>query len=315
MITAITGRVFTMLLTAFIVLVVIFVLIQLLPGDPVAALLGPDATSEDINRLRTLYGLDRPIVEQLGAYLQRVVRGDFGTSIAYQMPVLSLIQGRVETTLWLALTALVVMLVIGIPFGVIAAVCRGTWIDQGLLLFALVGVSVPTFWLGLLLMQWFAAGLGWLPSSGFRSIVETWNLANIRYMILPGLTLGLAESALLARITRSNMLDVLSMDYINTARGKGLASRTVVMRHAFRNASVGIITVFGFTFAKLFSGAVVTETVFALPGIGRLVVESVLSRDYPVIQALLVIIALLYLLINALTDILYSVLDPRLRYQ
>jgi len=308
-------RIAGVLVTAVVVLVIAFFLIRLIPGDPAGVALGPEATPERINEFREQMGLNQPLPVQFGIFVGRLLHGDFGTSIFFRQPVSQVILSRVETTFWLTCAALLVTLLIGVPLGVIAAVKRGTWIDQLLLLAALVGVSLPSFWLGLLLILLFAVDLRWLPSSGFPSVFLTGQIANLRYIILPAVTLGVAECALLARLTRSSMLDVLRTDYITTARAKGLKESRIIIKHGLRNAAIPIVTVIGFTIAKLFAGAVVTETVFALPGIGRLAIEAILSRDYPVIQALMVVVALTYLVFNLLTDLVYAVIDPRVSYR
>lgn len=308
-------RILGVVVTALVVLVIAFFLIRLIPGDPAGVALGPEATPERITEFREAMGLNEPLPVQFAIFLGRLAHGDLGTSIFFRQPVAQVILSRVETTFWLTCAALLVTLVIGIPLGVIAAVKRGTWVDQGLLLLALVGVSMPSFWLGLLLMLLFAVNLHWLPSSGFPSVFLTGQIANLRYVILPALTLGVAECALLARLTRSSMLDVLRTDYVRTARSKGLRESRIIIKHGLRNAAIPIVTVIGFTIAKLFAGAVVTETVFALPGIGRLAIEAILSRDYPVIQALMVVVALTYLVFNLLTDLVYGLIDPRVTYR
>jgi peptide/nickel transport system permease protein len=298
----------------FLVLIIVFFLIRLIPGDPAAVMLGPDASPKDIERLRHLMGLDQPLMVQFGRYLLRVFRGDFGMSIAFHMPVTKLILQRLETSFLLALCSAVVVFCLGVPPGILAAVKRNTWIDQCLLMFALLGASIPSFWLGLMLMLAFAVKIPLFPTSGFSSVFQTGNLANFRYLVLPSLTLGFVNSALVARLTRSSMLEVLQEDYIRVARSKGVRESRVILKHALRNAAIPIVTVFSFTFAGLMSSAVVTESVFALPGVGRLVVESVLRRDYPTIQGLMIMIAFLYLIINLITDITYAFIDPRIRY-
>lgn len=308
-------RLLAMLPTLLLVLAVSFFLIHFIPGDPAAVMLGPHATVEQIEALRHEMGLDQPIAVQFGQYMADVFRGDFGKSVFFHKPVTRVILERVETSVLLALCSMVVVFAIGIPSGILAAVRHNTWIDQAFLTVALLGASIPSFWLGLLLMLVFAANLGWLPSSGFPSVLETGNISNLRYLILPAVTLGFANAALLARLTRSSVLDVLQEDYINTARAKGLTESAIILKHTLRNAAIPVITVLGFTFAGLLSATVVTESVFALPGIGRLIVESVLRRDYPVIQGVMVFVAFLYLAINLLTDLTYAMLDPRIQYQ
>ncbi|HNR24214.1 MAG TPA: ABC transporter permease [Candidatus Bipolaricaulis anaerobius] len=315
MVSYIMRRVLALVPTLFLVLAVSFFLIHFIPGDPAVVMLGPHATVEQIEALRHEMGLDQPIGIQFGRYIVDVFHGDFGNSIFFHIPVTHVILQRVEPSVLLALCSMVVVFVIGIPSGILAAAKPNTWLDQAFLVIALLGASIPSFWLGLLLMLVFAVNLGWLPSSGFPSVFETGNISNLRYLVLPSITLGFANAALLARLTRSSVLDVLQEDYINTARAKGVAESCVLLRHALRNAAIPIVTVLGFTFAGLLSATVVTESVFALPGIGRLIVESVLRRDYPVIQGVMVFVAFLYLSINLLTDMTYAMLDPRIHYK
>ena len=307
-------RILSMIPTLFLVTVVSFFLIHLIPGDPAAVMLGPYATEDQVEQLSHAMGFDKPIIIQFRKYVSRLVRGDLGQSILFHIPVEELILQRAETSIMLAIFATIVSFLIGITSGIVSAVKRNTWIDQSLLTVSLLGVSIPSFWLGLMMMSVFAAKLHWLPSSGFPSICKTGNLANLRYLVLPALTLGFGNSALLARLTRSSMLDVFQEDYITTARSKGVPEVRLILKHALRNASIPVVTVLSFTFAGLLSRAVVIESVFALPGVGRLVVESVLARDYPTIQGIMIVVAFTYLFVNFLTDVAYSVLDPRIRY-
>lgn len=291
----------------------IFMFIRLIPGDPAAVMLGDLATSETIAALRAEMGLDRSLLHQYVIWLSAVLRGDLGDSIFFQVPVISLIGDGLETSCLLALTTMVWIVVIGLPIGMLAAVRSGSWLDQCLSGMAMFLASVPTFWVGLYLIFIFAATLGWLPSSGYPSIFEEGGLANLRYLLLPSLALAAPNAALIIRLTRSSMLDVYREDYIRTARSKGIHPLAIVIRHVFRNALITVVSAIGFTIAALISEAVVTETVFSLPGIGRMVVQSILRRDYPVIQGTILIIVLLYLVINLIVDILYAWLDPRVR--
>ena len=315
MVSYLIRRVLAMLPTLLIVMVVSFFLIHFIPGDPAAVMLGPHATVDQVEQLRHAMGLDQPITVQFGKYVSQVFQGDLGQSILFHMPVTKLMLQRAETSIMLALFSMIVVLCIGIPSGIVAAIKRNTWIDQVLLTTALLGASIPSFWLGLLLILMFAVRLHWLPSSGYPPVFATGDLANLRYLILPAVTLGFSNSALLARLTRSSMLDVLQEDYINTARAKGVSESRVILQHALRNAAIPIVTVLSFTFAGLLSGTVVTESVFALAGVGRLVVESVLGRDYPTIQGIMLVVAFIYLFINFATDVIYVFLDPRIQYQ
>jgi len=292
---------------------IVFLLIHLIPGDPAAVMAGADATPEDVARMRNAMGLDRPLHEQYGRWLFRAVQGDLGQSIFLERPVTVAIGERLEPTILLTTFSLIVALIIGIPAGVLSGAHPNTWLDKGMMVVAMLGVSIPAFWLGLNLIYLFAYKLRWLPPGNYVSLSRSVPTA-IYYMILPSLSLGFGQSALIARMVRSCMLEVLAQDYIRTARAKGLAERVVVYVHALRNAMVPTSTVIGMTIAVLMGGAVITETVFNIPGAGRLVVSSVLRRDYPVIQGIILFIALVYVVMNILVDVLYCLIDPRIRY-
>jgi peptide/nickel transport system permease protein len=294
--------------------VIIFAFIHLVPGDPIYVLLGDTATPDQVDALRGRLGLDQPIIVQYLRWAGNALTGDLGRSIFFQAPVLSVIADGAETSALLACMTMVWVILIGLPIGMIAAVRHGTWLDQGLSGAAMLMASVPTFWVGLYLILIFAAWLGWLPSSGYPSVFEG-GITNLRYLILPSLTLAAPNAALILRLTRASMLDVSREDYVRTARAKGIRPWQVVRRHILRNALLTIVGAFGFTFAALLSEAVVTETVFALPGIGRLVVQSILRRDYPVIQGVILVIVVLYLVINLIVDLSYRLLDPRVELQ
>ncbi|MCW5693276.1 MAG: ABC transporter permease [Pseudolabrys sp.] len=302
------------LVTLWAASVIIFAFIHLIPGDPIYVLLGDTATPDQVDRLRRELGLDEPIVVQYLQWAGHALRGDLGQSIFFQAPVARVIADGAETSILLATMTMIWVVLIGVPIGTIAAVRHGTWLDQGLSGVAMFFASVPTFWVGLYLILIFAATLGWLPSSGYPSIFEG-GPANLRYLILPSLTLAAPNAALILRLTRASMLDVSREDYVRTARAKGIRPWQVVWRHILRNALLTVVSAFGFTFAALMSEAVVTETVFALPGIGRLVVQSILRRDYPVIQGIILVIVVLYLVINLLVDLAYRLLDPRVELQ
>jgi len=295
--------------------VIIFLFIHAIPGDPIYVLLGDEATPEQVEALRVRMGLDQPFLVQYFLWVENVLKGDFGTSIFFQTPVTTVIRDGGETSLLLATITMAWIVLFGVPIGVLAAIRQGTWIDQGLSGLAMFLASIPTFWVGLYLILIFAAWLGWLPSSGYPSIFEEGGLANLRYMLLPSLTLAAPNAALILRLTRASMLDVAKEDYVRTARAKGIRPYRVVMRHILRNALLAVVSAFGFTFAALISEAVVTETVFALPGIGRTVVQSILRRDYPVIQGVILVIVTLYLVINLIVDITYRYLDPRVELE
>ncbi len=307
------GRLFALLPVLLVVAVVVFMLVHVTPGDPARVLLGQDATEAQVAALRHDLGLDRPLPVQFTLWLGRALRGDLGTSLFLRMPVSRDIVQHLGPTVTLSVLGLGVALLIGIPVGVVSAVFRNSWLDQLSLALAMLGAAVPSFWLGLSLIILFAVDLGWLPSSGYQSPAGgLWLSA--QYLVLPAIALGLPNSSLIIRFTRSSLLDVLGNDYIRTARAKGLRGRAVVFRHALRNALVPILTVVGLTFAALMGGAVVTENVFSLPGIGQLVVSSVLRRDYPVIQGVVLMVATAYVVINLAVDLLYFAVDPRVRY-
>lgn len=291
--------------------VIIFFFIHAIPGDPLYVLLGDSATPDQVDALRTRLGLDQPIVFQYFHWLTNVARGDLGTSIFFQAPVTRVIRDGAETSILLASITMIWITLIGVPVGVIAAMRHGSWLDQSLSGVAMLFASIPTFWVGLYLILIFAAWLGWLPSSGYPSIFEQGGLTNLRYLLLPSLALAAPNAALILRLTRASMLDVAREDYIRTARAKGIRPMRVILRHILRNALLAVVSAFGFTFAALISEAVVTETVFALPGIGQLVVQSILRRDYPVIQGIILVTVVLYLAVNLLVDLSYRLLDPR----
>ena len=313
MLSYLTGRILALAPVLLVVAIVVFLLIHLTPGDPARVLLGQDATPEQVQNLRHEMGLDRPLPVQFVLWFGRALHGDLGLSFFQRIPVTADILLHASPTVTLSLMAITVSLLIGIPAGVISAVYRNSWLDQGSLALAMLGAAVPSFWLGLSLIVIFAVNLGWLPSSGYRAPAEGIGLS-LHYLILPALALGLPNSSLIIRFTRSSLLDVIGNDYIRTARAKGVSERAVIFHHALRNALVPILTVVGITFAALMGGAVVTETVFSLPGIGQLVVASVLRRDYPVIQGVILMVATVYVLINLAVDLMYFLVDPRVKY-
>ena len=308
-------RILTLIPTLLAASALVFLFIHLIPGDPAAVLLGDTATPEEIAELNREMGLDQPIFTQYVLWLGNLLQGDLGTSIFFQEPVLSVIADGAETSVLLALMTMLWIVLIGVPVGVVSATKHGSWLDQFISGAAMLAASVPTFWLGLYFILIFAVGLGWLPSSGFPSIFEEGGLANLRYLLLPSLTLAAPNAALIIRLIRASMLDVQREDYVRTARSKGLHPARVAYKHVFRNALIAVAAAFGFTFAALISEAVVTETVFSLPGIGRLVVQSILRRDYPVIQGVILVIVALYMIINLLVDLAYAWLDPRVSLQ
>lgn len=296
-----------------VVAIFVFSLLYITPGDPAAVIAGDIATAEDIARIHHQLGLDEPFLWRFGGWLWGVLRGDLGISIFTNLPVAQLIGQQLEPTLALTTTALVVTVIFAIPLGVIAAWKVGTWIDRGVMIFAVIGFSLPAFVLAYLLILAFSIELDWLPVQGYVSIREGF-APFIQHLILPSIALGLIYGALIARITRASMLEVLSQDYIRTAQAKGLANETVLVRHALKNAAVPIVTVIGIGIALLISGVIVTETVFAIPGIGRLTVDAILRRDYPIIQGVILLFSAAYVLVNLAVDISYTLLDPRVRY-
>ena len=302
------GMVIVMLLVATLV----FLITRHAPGDPAAVMLGEQATAADIAQLRASYGLDKPLPVQFAYWLGELARGNLGQSIFLQRPVTQALAERAEPTFFLTMFAMAIAMLIGIPCGIAAAVWRNSWIDQIFSGSAMLGASIPSFWLGLILMQMFAVSLGWFPVAGYGDPGVP--LSNrLHHLVLPAIVLGIVNSALILRFSRASMLDVLGEDYIRTARAKGVSERRVVLHHALRNALIPVVTVLGLTFALLIGGAIVTETVFGLPGIGNLVVSAVLRRDYPVIQGALLVIAGIYVLINFSIDLLYAVVDPRVK--
>lgn len=296
-----------------VVATVSFVLIRLAPGDPASVLAGPDATTEDLAQLRTALGMDQPLPVQLVKWYGRLAQGDLGQSIFLRRPVVQAVVERLEPTLLLTLWGTLLAIVIGVPAGIVSARYHNTAVDQSFMALALLGLSIPNFLLGLLMILVFGVWLGWLPVSGYVPLDEgVW--LNVRSLLMPAVSLGLVQSALVARITRSSMLDVLREQYILSGRAKGLSERAVIYKHALKNAIIPTLTVIGITVALLIGGAVVIETVFNIPGVGRLIISAVLRRDYPVVQGVVLLIAVTYTVINLLVDLAYLVIDPRIRY-
>jgi peptide/nickel transport system permease protein len=290
----------------------VFLLLKLTPGDPVGVILGPDASEEQRQALREELGLNDPLPEQYFRWLGDAVQGDLGDSLFLNEPVLSALADRAVPTLLLTVFSTLVALSIGLPTGIVASQNRGNWLDVGTMAIAILGISMPTFWLGLNLILIFAVELRWLPVAGYASPSEgLWE--SFRYLILPAITLGVAQAALLARMTRSMMLEVLGTEYVRVARAKGLTERRVVYFHAFKNALIPLINVAGLIFAALLGGAVVTEQIFNIPGVGRLLIQAVGRRDVPLVQGTVLVIAAIYVIVNLLVDVISAVLDPRLR--
>ncbi|AYO84480.1 ABC transporter permease [Methylobacterium brachiatum] len=291
----------------------VFSLLYFAPGDPAAIIAGDQATPDDVARIRASLGLDRPFLVRFGEWSWQILQGDLGTSIFTNLPVTTMIGQRVQPTVSLMLVTLILAIVVAVPLGVVAAWKAGSLIDRLVMGLAVLGFSVPVFVVGYVLAYVFALELGWLPVQGYTPIEQglwPW-FANL---ILPAVTLGLVYIALIARVTRATMLDVLSQDYVRTARAKGLAQGPVLFIHALKNAAVPIVTVIGIGIALLIGGAVVTETVFAIPGLGRLTVDAILRRDYPVIQGVVLLFSFVYVLVNLAIDLFYTLLDPRIRY-
>ena len=306
-------RFISMIPTFVLAAVLVFSFMHLMPGDPAAVMLGDSATEDQVIALRKEMGFDKPIYIQFFKWFSGIFKGDLGRSIFFHKPVAEVILARAETSILIAIFSMTLIILVGIPIGIISAVKYNSVADQLLSGSAMFGASVPTFWLGLNLMLIFSVVLGWLPSSGFPSFLESGDITDLRYLILPCVTLAAPNSALIIRLTRASMLDVLKEDYVTSARAKGLSEIKVNIKHVFRNALIAIVSVLGFTFVGLASGTVVTETVFSLPGVGRLIVESILRRDYPVIQGIILIIAVAYMVFNLLIDYCYTFLDPRIR--
>jgi peptide/nickel transport system permease protein len=312
--TYLAKRLWSLVPVMFVVATLVFFLVHLTPGDPASVILGPDAPQEAIAELRARLGLDKPLPVQFVRWFAQVLQGNLGESLFLRRPVTQAIAERLEPTLLLAGIATVFAVIIGIPTGVLAAVYRNTWLDRLFMSISVFGVSMPNFWLALNLIFLFALTLAILPVSGYVPLRDD-PLMTLRFLLLPAFSLGFPQSALIARMTRGSMLDVLSQDYVRTARAKGLSEQLVIYKHALKNTMITVITVIGIVLAITLSGSVVIETIFGLPGIGRLIINSVLRRDYPVIQGTVLFIAASYVLVNLLIDLLYIYLDPRIKYQ
>jgi peptide/nickel transport system permease protein len=300
------SRLISLLIVVVGVITLVFLLIHLVPGDPVEVMLGENATPADQAALREALGLNLPLSTQWWTYMSRLLQGDLGTSLYYREPIINMLLERLPATLELAVAGLGVAVLIALPLGSIAALRKDTLWDRGSMLFSLLGVSIPNFWMGPLLIILFSLQLGWLPVSG---------RAGFSALILPALTLGTALAAILARMVRATLLEILHEDYIRTARAKGLCEFAVIRHHALRNAALPIITILGLQLGTLLGGAVITEIIFAWPGIGQLTIESIQRRDYPVVQACVLLISLSYVMVNTATDLLYAWLDPRVHYR
>lgn len=296
-----------------IVALFVFSLLYIAPGDPAVVIAGDQASLEDIERIRQSLGLDRPFIVRFSEWVLNVLRGDLGKSIFTGLPVVELIRQRIEPTLSLMVVTLIVAIVIAVPVGVVAAWRAGGWIDRAVMAMAVAGFSVPVFVVGYLLAYVFALELDWFPVQGYTPLSQGF-LPWLENLVLPSIALGFVYIALIARITRATMLEVLSQDYIKTARAKGIGERSILFVHALKNAAVPIVTVIGIGIALLIGGAVVTESVFAIPGLGRLTIDAIVRRDYPVIQGIVLMFSFVYVLVNLAVDIIYTLLDPRIRY-
>lgn len=284
---------------------VVFFMVRLVPGDPAQVLAGERANRETVEQIRASLGLNEPLPTQYWIFISNAVRGDLGRSTRTRRPAFNDIGEAFPNTLQLALAALTVSIVLGIVLGIVSAVRQNTWVDTLSMLIALFGVSMPVFWLGLMLMYLFSVRLGWLPTTG---------MGTPAHLVLPAITLGLSSAAMIARMTRSSMLETLRQDYIRTARSKGLSEFVTINKHGLKNALIPVVTVVGLQFGTLLGGAVLTETVFAWPGVGRLMVDSIMARDYPVVQGAVLVVALSFILINLIVDVMYVYLDPTIRY-
>jgi peptide/nickel transport system permease protein len=313
MVSYILRRVLSTVPVMAIVALFVFSLLYIAPGDPATIIAGDQASPADIERIRQGLGLDRPFLVQFGTWFWRILHGDLGTSIFTNLPVSSLIAQRIEPTLSLMTITLVLTIVIAVPLGVVAAWKAGSWLDRIIMAFAVFAFSLPVFVVGYVLAYVFALQFEWLPVQGYTPLAEGF-LPWLQNLILPAVALGSVYIALIARITRASMLEVLQQDYIRTARAKGLDQRSILFVHALKNAAVPIVTVIGIGVALLIGGAVVTESVFAIPGLGRLTIDAILRRDYPVIQGIVLLFSFLYVLVNLMVDVTYTLVDPRIRY-
>ncbi|OED37494.1 peptide ABC transporter [Chromatiales bacterium (ex Bugula neritina AB1)] len=306
-------RILAVIPVLLVVLVIVFLMLRLTPGDPAANIAGDAATTEDIAELRVELGLEEPLLVQFGIYAKNLMQGDFGESFYYKRPVINMIADGVEPTLSLALFTIVIASLIAVPLGTLAAYKQGSFIDRMVMGFSVVGFSVPVFVIGYLLIYFLSVKLEWFPVQGYQHLEQ--GIGGWAYrLILPATALSVIFIALIARMTRTSVLEVLNEDYIRTARAKGLAERKVVMKHALRNAAVPIVTIIGIAIGILISGVVVTESVFVIPGLGLLTLDAIQGRDYPTVQALIILFSVVYVVINLVIDLLYTLLDPRIRY-
>ena len=298
-----------------VVALVVFSIVRFIPGDPAAVILGPEATIQQIEALREKMGLNDPLIMQLGKWFFNLLQGDLGDSLFYRLPVTTLIIQRLEPTLLLMVLGLAISMLLGIPAGIIAALKRNTFLDRAVMILSMLGISIPNFWLGLNLILLFSIRFRILPATGYVPVAEGNLLNSLKFLLLPAISVGLQNAADKARMMRSSMLDVLNSDFVRTARAKGLSEYFVIMKHALRNAMIPTLTTIGLAVARLAGGAVVTETVFNIPGAGRLVMTAISRRDYGVIQGHILFAALLYVVVNLVVDIIYKAIDPRVEYK
>ncbi|MBA8821844.1 peptide ABC transporter [Ochrobactrum sp. P6BS-III] len=306
-------RIFALVPVLLLVSIFVFLLLRLTPGDPAAILAGDAATTEQLERIREAMGLNEPILTQYFTWMGKILQGDLGVSLISGVPVLDMVSQRIGPTISIAILTIIIAVLVAIPMGVVAAWRHRSWIDYLVMSFSVLGFSVPVFLVGYVLLLIFSVNLGWLPVQGFKPLSSGFG-GFMERAILPALTLASIYIALIARMTRAAMLDVLGEDYIRTARAKGVSDRRLLFVHALKNAAVPVVTIVGTGFALLISGVVVTESIFNIPGIGRLTVDAVLARDYPVIQAMILLTSALYVFVNLLIDLSYTLFDPRIRY-
>lgn len=309
----IVKRILNMIPTLFIVAVIVFLITRMIPGDPAAVMLGPQAGAEEVKALSEKLGLDEPLHVQFLEYFGNIIQGDLGTSLAYSQPIIDLILERFPNTVILAISALLIAIIVGVPIGIIAATRQNSILDYAVTAVSLIGVSMPVFWLGVMLVLYFSVNLGWFPSTGMGSMDEGF-MNFIRHLILPSITLATIPTAQFARITRSSMLEVISKDYVKTARSKGLKEFVVICKHAFKNALTPLLTVMGLQISSLLGGAVLTETIFSWPGMGLLIMDAIEKRDFVVVQGTVLFVAFIFVTVNLVIDILYKVVNPKINY-
>ncbi|HLQ72912.1 MAG TPA: ABC transporter permease [Bacillota bacterium] len=309
----ILSRFLNMIPTLLIVAVIVFLITRMIPGDPAAVMLGPQASVDDVEALTEQLGLNEPLVKQFTTYVGDILKGDFGTSITYNRPIVDIIMDRFPNTVILAASALLIAFLVGVPAGIISASRHNSLIDYFVMLVSLVGVSMPVFWLGVMLVLYFSVNLGWFPATGMGSMNDG-IVPFLKHLILPSITLATIPMAEFARITRSSMLEVVSQDYIKSARAKGLSEWIVIVKHAFKNALTPLLTVLGLQVSMMLGGAVLTETIFSWPGMGLLIIDAIEKRDFIVVQSTVLFIAFIFVVVNLIVDILYKIVNPRVDY-